>query len=295
MTKPLTLHPDRLFPAEPTVRDIARRLYAGVADLPIVSPHGHTDPAWFATNAPFSDPSSLLIVPDHYVFRMLFSQGTPLEALGVPTVDGSLTETDSRKIWHVLANNYHLFRGTPSRMWLDWVFANVFGLDVLLEVETADLYYDTIDAALKTDAFRPRALFERFNIEAIATTESPLDGLAHHAAIRASGWGGRVVTAYRPDPVVDPEATKFADNVRRLARPPARTFRLTKAISPRTASTARASAKLARPRPTTDTRRHAPPISRSKTPPRSMCACWRARPRRMPSCSARKCSPKWHG
>ncbi|RZF64975.1 glucuronate isomerase [Sphingomonas populi] len=216
MTKPLTLHPDRLFPAEPTVRDIARRLYAGVADLPIVSPHGHTDPAWFATNEPFSDPSSLLIVPDHYVFRMLFSQGTLLETIGVPTVDGSLTETDSRKIWHVLASNYHLFRGTPSRMWLDWVFSAVFGLDVLLDAETADLYYDTIDAALKTEAFRPRALFERFNIEAIATTESPLDPLVHHAAIRASGWGGRVVTAYRPDPVVDPEAAKFADNVRRF-------------------------------------------------------------------------------
>jgi glucuronate isomerase len=216
MTKPLTLHPDRLFPAEPTVRDIARRLYAGVKDLPIISPHGHTDPSWFANNEPFSDPSSLLIVPDHYVFRMLFSQGIPLEHVGVPTVDGSLTSTDSRKIWHVLAANYHLFRGTPSRMWLDWVFAEVFKLDVLLTPETADLYYDTIDAALKTPEFRPRALFERFNIEAIATTESPLDPLVHHAAIRASGWGGRVVTAYRPDPVVDPEAAKFAENVRRF-------------------------------------------------------------------------------
>ncbi|AHE52015.1 glucuronate isomerase [Sphingomonas sanxanigenens] len=216
MTRPLALHPDRLFPADPTVRAIARSLYERVKDLPIVSPHGHTDPSWFAGNEPFSDPASLLIVPDHYVFRMLYSQGIPLEKLGVPTVDGSPTSTDSRGIWKIFAENYHLFRGTPSRMWLDWVFAEVFKLDVILEPETADLYYDTIDAALKTDAFRPRALFERYNIEVIATTESPLDPLEHHKAIRESGWSGRVVTAYRPDPVVDPEARAFAANVRRF-------------------------------------------------------------------------------
>ncbi|WP_443970000.1 glucuronate isomerase [Sphingobium sp. CR28] len=212
--KPLVLHPDRLFPADPGTRDIARRLYVGVKDLPIVSPHGHTDPAWFASNAPFSDPASLLIVPDHYVFRMLYSQGIPLEALGIPTSDGSDTESDPRAIWRRFAENYHLFRGTPSRMWLDWVFSNVFGLEMLLEANTADLYYDSIDAALRTDAFRPRALFERFNIEVIATTESPLDPLEHHGTIRESGWRGRVVTAYRPDPVVDPEADRFVDNVR---------------------------------------------------------------------------------
>ncbi len=213
MTRPLTLHPDRLFPADPATRAIARSLYAGVKDLPILSPHGHTDPEWFATNDPFTDPASLLIVPDHYVFRMLYSQGVPLDALGIPTVDGSATEQDPRAIWQLFAQHYHLLRGTPSRMWLDWVFAEVFGLDVILEPATADLYYDTIDAALKTDAFRPRALFERFGIEAIATTESPLDPLDHHRAIRQSGWSGRVVTAYRPDPVVDPEAENFVANV----------------------------------------------------------------------------------
>jgi glucuronate isomerase len=213
MTRPLTLHPDRLFPADPETRAIARSLYALVKDLPILSPHGHTDPEWFATDAPFTDPASLLIVPDHYVFRMLYSQGVPLEALGIPTVDGSATEQDPRAIWALFAQNYHLLRGTPSRMWLDWVFAEVFGLDVILEPATADHYYDTIDAALKTDAFRPRALFERFGIEAIATTESPLDSLDHHRAIRQSGWSGRVVTAYRPDSVVDPEAEGFAANV----------------------------------------------------------------------------------
>lgn len=214
MTRLLRLHPDRLFPADPATRAIARALYAGVKDLPIVSPHGHTDPEWFATNAPFSDPASLLIVPDHYVFRMLYSQGVPLDALGIPTVDGSATAQDPRTIWRLFAQHYHLFRGTPSRMWLDWVFAEVFGIDVILEPATADHYYDIIDAALKTDAFRPRALFERFGIEVIATTESPLDPLDHHRAIRESGWSGRVVTAYRPDPVVDPEAEGFADNVR---------------------------------------------------------------------------------
>ncbi len=214
MTHPLRLHPDRLFPSEARTRDIARALHAGVKDLPIISPHGHTDPAWFARNEAFSDPASLLIVPDHYVFRMLYSQGVPLDALGVPTVDGSATETDPRAIWRIFAENYPLFRGTPSRMWLDWVFAEAFGIDVRLEPATADLYYDIIDAALKTPAFRPRALFDRFGIELIATTESPLDPLDHHAAIRASDWNGRVVTAYRPDPVVDPDTPAFATNVR---------------------------------------------------------------------------------
>ncbi|HEY0598096.1 glucuronate isomerase [Sphingopyxis sp.] len=213
---PLTLHPDRLFPADPETRDIARRLYNGVKGLPIVSPHGHTDPAWFAANAPFANPSELLIVPDHYVFRMLYSQGVPLEALGIPTIDGSETAQDPRKIWHLFAAHYHLFRGTPSRLWLDWVFAEVFGLKARLSPETADLYYDTIDAALATDAFRPRALFERFGIEVIATTESPLDPLDHHRVIRDSGWSGRVVTAYRPDPVMDPEHPGFLDNLRRF-------------------------------------------------------------------------------
>jgi glucuronate isomerase len=216
MTRPLVLHPDRLFPADPRTRDMARALYAPVRGLPIVSPHGHTDPAWFAHNEPFADPAQLLIVPDHYVFRMLYSQGIPLEALGIPTADGSPTQSDPRKIWRLFAENYRLLRGTPSRLWLDWVFAEAFGLDVRLEAETADHYYETIDAALKTDAFRPRALFERFGIELIATTESPLDPLDHHRAIRESGWGGRVVTAYRPDPVMDPEHPGFADNLVRF-------------------------------------------------------------------------------
>lgn len=209
MTRRLELHPDRLFPADPSIRAIARELHASIADLPIVSPHGHTDPGWFAGNEAFGNASELLLVPDHYVFRMLYSQGVSLDALGVGNPG-----FDPRAAWRLFAANYHLFRGTPSRMWLDWVFAEAFGIDVRLEAGTADQYFDTITAALATDAFRPRALFERYNIEVIATTESPLDSLSHHAAIRSSGWQGRVITAYRPDPVVDPEFEGFRDNLR---------------------------------------------------------------------------------
>ena len=165
------LHPDRLFPADPDTRAIARRLYQEIKALPIVSPHGHTDPAWFAGNEAFSNPSALLIQPDHYLFRMLFSQGVPLEAVGVRARDGAAVESDPRKIWKLLARHWPLFRGTPSRMWLDHVFEEVFGIDQALTEANADALYDRIDAALKTPEFRPRALFERFNIEVIATTE----------------------------------------------------------------------------------------------------------------------------
>ncbi len=217
MAIPLNLHPDRLFPADTATRDLARRLYATVSALPIVSPHGHTDPQWFADNAPFADASALLITPDHYVFRMLYSQGMPLEELGIPRRDGAATDGDARKIWHAFAARYHLFRGTPTRIWLDHAFNTVFGIDERLTAESADRYFDRINACLAEPAFRPRALFERFNIEVIATTESPLDPLLHHQKIRASGWKGRVVTAYRPDPVVDPEFEGFAGNVAQFA------------------------------------------------------------------------------
>jgi glucuronate isomerase len=208
MAAPLVLHPDRLFPAEPQTRAIARDLYAGVAKLPIVSPHGHTDPRWFAENAPFANPTELLLAPDHYLYRMLYSQGVPLERLGVPSRAGC-ADVDPRAAWRLFASHVHLFAGTPSALWLNHVFVALFGLDVRLSAVTADHVYDVIDAALKTDAFRPRALFDRFNIEVLATTESPIDTLAHHRTIAASGWPGRVITAYRPDPVVDPEHEDF--------------------------------------------------------------------------------------
>lgn len=210
------LDPDRLFPADPAIRKLTRSLYEGVKSLPIISPHGHTDPAWFAENKCFSDATSLLLVPDHYLFRMLYSQGVPLENLGVPRVDGGWVETDMRKIWHVLAQNYHLFRGTPSSLWMDHVFYEVFGLTEAFSGATADLFYDHITAALQTDAYRPRALLDRFNIELIATTEGAVDELVHHRAIAGTPWAKRVITTFRPDDAVDPSREDFRNNVIRL-------------------------------------------------------------------------------
>ena len=210
------LHPDRLFPSDPTQRDIARRLYAEVGSLPIISPHGHTDPSWFAKNEAFPNPAALFVVPDHYAFRMLYSQGVTLESLGVPRRDGGAVESDPRRIWRLLAQNWHLFRGTPTRMWLDHAFETVFGVTERLSGASADRIFDQIDACLQKPEFLPRALFERFNIELLATTESPLDTLEHHRAIRESGWKGRVITAFRPDPVVDPEFEGFQANVEAL-------------------------------------------------------------------------------
>jgi glucuronate isomerase len=212
MPRPLHLHPDRLFPTEASVRAIARELYQHVARLPIVSPHGHTDPGWFADNAPFAGATQLLLQPDHYVLRMLYSQGISLGSLGLPPGATS----SPREAWQIFADHYHLFRATPSRTWLDWVFSEVFGLSVCLDSSTAELYFDTINERLATPAFRPRALFERFNIEVLATTESPTDPLLQHQAIRASGWQGRVITAFRPDPVIDPEFEGFQDQLRLL-------------------------------------------------------------------------------
>lgn len=209
----MALDVDRLFPTEPKLRDLARDLYGRVKDLPIVSPHGHTDPRWFAEDAPFPDPAQLFVTPDHYVFRMLCSQGVSLADLGVPRADGGPVETDGRAIWRRFAVNFHLFRATPSRMWLDHAFSNVFGWDQRLSASNADAAYDHIADCLTRPEFRPRALFKRFNIEVIATTESPLDDLRWHRMIRESGWDGRVVTAYRPDAVVDPDFAGFAANV----------------------------------------------------------------------------------
>ncbi len=216
MVRPLVLNEDRLFPAEASVRAVARDLYRAVRDLPIISPHGHTDPAWFAENKNFPNAADLLLTPDHYLFRMLHSQGVSLDDLGVARRDGS-RGAEPREAWRCFAGHFHLFRGTPSALWLNHVFASLFGLDVALEVDTADAYFDRIGEALATDAFRPRALFERFNIEVLATTESPADNLVHHRAIRASGWGGRVITAYRPDPVIDAEHEQFAGALDRFA------------------------------------------------------------------------------
>jgi len=209
------LHPDRFSPADPGTRGIARRLYAEVATLPLICPHGHTDPAWFAANEAFADPAQLLIVPDHYILRMLVSQGVPHSALGVPTRDGTPHETDGRAIWRLFAQNYTLFRSTPVRYWMDYTLETLFGIETL-DAATADATYDRIAQALASDAFRPRALFDGFGIEVLATTDSCLDDLGHHKAIRYSGWPGYVVPTYRPDPVTNPDSPGFAHNIARF-------------------------------------------------------------------------------
>jgi glucuronate isomerase len=212
----LELHPDRLFPADAKTRDVARALYAEVGGLPIVSPHGHTDPKWFATDDKWTDATSLLLAPDHYIYRMLYSRGIALDDLAIPH-RGGVPATDPRSAWRLFASNYHLFRGTPSRLWVDHVFAEVFGFDVALDASTADLYFDRINEALATDAFRPRALFDRFRIDFLATTEGAHDSLDSHHAIHRSGWGRRVVTTYRPDGVIDVEHEQFEGAMARFA------------------------------------------------------------------------------
>jgi glucuronate isomerase len=209
------LDPMRLFPSEPAARDVAARLYETVHDLPILSPHGHTDPAWFAKNEAFPDPAALFIQPDHYIFRMLYSQGISLESLGIPQVDGK-QKADPREVWRIFAKNYYLFRGTPTRLWLDYSLSTLFGLKKRLNAENADEYYDTISRALATSEFRPRALFEKFRIEVLSTTDSPLDTLEYHKAIRESGWSGRVLPTFRPDAVIDAEYLGFRENIEKL-------------------------------------------------------------------------------
>ena len=205
----MLIHPDRLFPAEPSTRKIARTLYEHVRSLPIVSPHGHTKAEWFAKNLPFPDPAELFVQPDHYIFRMLYSQGISLEELEI----GRPEPKNPRKVWRIFASYYYLFRGTPTRLWLDFAFQELFGLEQRLAEETADLYFDTISEKLRTPAFLPRALYERFHLEVLATTDSPLDSLAAHTTIGESSWKARILPTFRPDPVVDPEFAGFAENI----------------------------------------------------------------------------------
>jgi len=212
------LNDDRLLPIEPASQALARALYDSICSLPIVSPHGHADPAWFATDAPFGDPATLFVTPDHYVFRMLYSQGVQLEELGIQTRNGAAIETDPREIWRRFAAHYYLFRGTPTRLWIDHSLQEVFGVHEALTSDTADVIFDQIAHCLEQPEFRPRALFERFNIEVLSTTEGALDTLEHHASIRASGWQGRVITTYRPDAVIDPDHPEFLSNLRHLAQ-----------------------------------------------------------------------------
>ncbi|MBS0125372.1 glucuronate isomerase [Thetidibacter halocola] len=206
------LHPDRLFPAEPSTRGLTRALFQSVESLPIVSPHGHTDPRWWGEDPAFADAAELFVIPDHYVVRMLVSQGVPFAALGI----GSGAEPDRRTVWRTFAAHYHLFRGTPSRLWIDHALSEVFGIEARLSADTADAAFDAVGDCLSRPEFRPRALYDRFGISVIATTDGALDDLAQHRAARDSGWSGRVVPTYRPDAVTDPDFEGFAGNLDRL-------------------------------------------------------------------------------
>lgn len=212
--QPALLAPDRFFDPEPGQRRVARALYETIADLPIVCPHGHVDPRLLADeHATFGTPTDLFIIPDHYVFRMLYSQGVPLEALGIPRRDGGPVETDHRKIWQTFADHFYLFRGTPSGVWLAHELSEVFGIQQKLSTVTAQAIYDELADKLAQPAYRPRALFERFKIEVLCTTDAASDSLTWHQAIRDSGWSGVVRPTFRPDAVVNLETVGWRSHL----------------------------------------------------------------------------------
>ena len=218
MSTKVSLPDDRYFGPDPKQKEIAQRLYGQVKDLPLICPHGHVDPRMFADpDYSFGTPTDLLIIPDHYVFRMLYSQGIPMEKLGIPRKDGGAVERDHRKIWQIFADHFSLFRATPTGMWLTHELLSVFGVDEKLTGESAQRVYDQIDAKLATPEFRPRAMFERFNIEAMSTTDAATDPLVHHQAIRKSGWKGRVVPCFRPDGVVNIDNPAWRQNIKALS------------------------------------------------------------------------------
>ncbi|MGQ0646487.1 MAG: glucuronate isomerase [Gemmatimonadaceae bacterium] len=197
--QPLMLHEDRFFDPDPATRRIARSLYEETQGLPLICPHGHVDPCILADDAPFSGPTGLIVVPDHYIVRLLYSQGIAIDALGLPSRDGTIVEQDPRVVWQRFADHYYLFRGTPTGAWLDHELHDVFGVRIALSADTADRIYDHLVERLATPEFRPRALFERFNIEVLTTTDAATDPLHHHRRLRDSGWHGRVLPCFRPD------------------------------------------------------------------------------------------------
>lgn len=214
----INLPDDRYFGPDAKQKQIAMELYHQVANLPLICPHGHIDPRMFADpNYSFGSPADLLIIPDHYVFRMLYSQGIPLEKLGVPRQDGGETERDHRKIWQLFADNFYLFRGTPTGVWLAYELKIVLGINYKLTGETAQSIYDEIVEKLASPEFRPRRLFEKFNIEVLSTTDAATDSLEHHRALRDSGWRARIVPAFRPDAVVNLDAPNWRKNIDALS------------------------------------------------------------------------------
>jgi glucuronate isomerase len=211
------LSEDRFFDPNPTVRGYAREIYQTIKDLPIISPHGHVDPQIFVDNKPFPNPTQLFITPDHYVFRMLYSKGITLESLGIPTIDGSPVETDPRKIWKLFAENYFLFNGTPSGVWLNYEFNIVFGIKEKLNGGNALKIYDELQEKINSPEFLPRNLFEKFRIEVLSTTDAPFDSLEPHKKIKESGWSGKIVPAFRPDGVTDISNPAWKQNIKMLS------------------------------------------------------------------------------
>ena len=209
-------HPDRLFPSDTFTRGLARELFSDIERLPIISPHGHCAPSWFSENKRFPDPAQLFVVPDHYVFRMLVSQGLTLNELGVQPLDGSILKNDPQNIWKKFSKNYYLFRGTPTAMWLDYSFEKVFGITELLTPATCDFYYNQIEEKLSQPEYLPQALFDKFNIEVLSTTDSAISDLSQHIELKKSNWDGRVIPTYRPDSVIDPESREFKSNLAKL-------------------------------------------------------------------------------
>ncbi len=212
------LNPYRFFDADPIIRKIANELYLEVIDLPIVSPHGHVDPQIFAENSPFPDPTELILIPDHYVFRMLYSQGISMESLGIPTLDGTPVETDHRKIWQIFADNYFLFDATPTGAWLAYEFGEVFAIEEKLNSRNAMNIYDELQEKLKSSEFLPRTLFEKFNIEVLSTTDAATDTLGFHKQIFSSDWEGKVIPCFRPDSVVNISTSVWKSAIDDLSR-----------------------------------------------------------------------------
>ena len=210
------LNPNRLFPRSKSSLNLAREIYDNVSDLPIISPHGHCDPAWFSKNKKFSDPAQLFVTPDHYIFRMLFSQGIPLTELGIASQNQDYIQKNPRLVWNKFSENYYLFRGTPIALWLDYSFENIFGLLEPLTIETSEFYYNQIEAKLSQPDFLPRALFDKFNIEVLATTDSAISELNDHYELLNCTWNGRIIPTYRPDGVIDPETNQFKANLLKL-------------------------------------------------------------------------------
>ncbi len=208
----------RFFDPDEKTRKSAYELYLKVKNLPIISPHGHVEAKLLAENRPFPDPTELLIIPDHYIYRMLYSQGISLESLGIPTMDGTPVEKDHRKIWQIFGDNFHLFAGTPTGVWLRHELVEVFGIEEKLNSKTAMKIYERMVAKLKTKQFLPRTLFEKFNIEVLNTTDSPSDPLIYHKKIRESGWKKRIIPCFRPDAAVNIMSPKWKDEIGAISR-----------------------------------------------------------------------------